>query len=753
MSILKVDKALQQDDDALITTSTKDSDPDNAVVTKDYLKKSLAGFKPQNDLDLDKLDKRYALKNHHHNEKYILRGKPFAPSNKLCLYISSHGSRVYPNGYHEPGGEPYMGIVYVSDTVYKDINGSDIEYLQPISNITRTWTNMANYIERDYIGGDPLMKTLENKTYPDPAKPGVTVNYSKFEYTAIPGSWMMPFATFKDAYEAALIYQQRLGLKLNVEFCFDLEATGALNVKGEDFDLTGHDVMFNTLETVGIDSMSGRTAYGWTHPGNTHRPVIFDARPFNAMLISTFRYKTVDRHPIVTNGPLRSGEEVDFVYDHEYYKNTKVPDSTQPVGEIDETTTTPRNCLKIYSTVNGGDFFTLPSIFIYGTVAIKNKVGLCLVVYSDFDIKNEKNYIVQPVNDDMHITSLEKNNRISCLHIMENSRLSIVDDFDDLVQGVDVSDAEAWLFFLYWHPMYTKIKGAMGPSINRKKYPMLSAVDIGKNAALKGPGKLSLILGLLHEVASPNNILLIRDTSSVACPRRSYLYMDKYSTMDLTRLTISDPYYLMVHKNAGPHIHDFSVITMDTGASLNNQIYFVHYPADLMHKASTGDQAAMDYICKDSFWGSIDSSKLYPSYTSNTKSNKMFDLTHRRVLTWRGPIDFNYDAIHYDIPKEGKDKVLTEHWSRSLAFHRSKDCGATGTIQYPQKTYMWNILHNPHLDTTTQYGNADSMWNIYLPNILGGDICMIETYDDWLYGAKPVQDAWHMYASEIWVDV
>ena len=66
---------------------------------------------------------------------------------------------------------------------------------------------------------------------------------------------------------------------------------------------------------------------------------------------------------------------------------------------------------------------------------------------------------------------------------------------------------------------------------------------------------------------------------------------------------------------------------------------------------------------------------------------------------------------------------------------------------------MWNILHNQHLDTTTQYGNADSMWNIYLPNILGGDICMIETYDDWLYGAKPVSDAWHMYASEIWVDV
>ena len=735
MSILKVDKALQQDDDALITTSTKDSDPDNAVVTKGYLKKSLAGFKPQNDLDLDRLDDRY------------LRRPDYDPSDHtIKFFISNKSKRLKNEPMVSAPWIDYEGNKIITESFYIGINKSPLTYTDTNNTGLGTKARKAEYIEPRHVGASyQASVVLSTSKVPDNTNPG---HYIITNHTGIftgPGSWMRPLASYESAYKAAVALQERDGVKYNFIFCFCLDD---YEEKENDYSPYGHTSIMPGASYYG--HVYGDRISNWTSSGNSNNEIVVDARPFRSLMFKSFQYKYQDGK--VTGVIESSG----YSFKPDYYTNST--DNKDNIASL--FMKKPEGDNKYLLSINQHIFansFTPPSLFIYGHLILDYNFAWAIVNVHGNNNDNPSGSRAEP----MTLTAPEKGGRSAYLHVMENSTLEVNDAISDAnrlrgYRDSHLSSSVARLFFFNNTPGMDahELSGQSVGNQSDKTYHG-SVIDVGKNSKIISCGSLEVYIATTNSKRT-SDLSLARSALMSDKVAMSYIYLDKNAMLNLHKLSIDDPYYYHVpapseHNKVLP---DFSLITMDSNSSIGNTgIYFTHFPADLMYRATQGDNDAKSYIATQNMWTSLDSSKLYPSYSSNTNPNKLLKDVHRRVLTWRGPIDFNYDAVHYDIPKETTGNTYPARWSRSLAFHRSKDCGATGTIQYPQKTYMWNILHNPHLDTTTQYGNADSMWNIYLPNILGGDICMVEAYDDWLLGAKPVPDAWHMYASEIWVDV
>lgn len=732
MSILKVDKALQQDDDALITTSTKDSDPDNAVVTKDYLKKAIGNNKPNTAMN------RAAL-------PYV-KGKN---NYYVMVFIASNKRTLKTSEVHNPYGSPYMHQRYASDIYYKNVDGSPLIDIIPYNGLFTDVKEISEHITPAAIGSMSKFETTVSRSTQNPDDPTITDNHTTTTYVGYLGTWLRPFANYNSAYRALLKLQEQMSVPLKVELCFCLD--DYVELKDAQYQNTaGHNAMFPATWLDSIDTISpGRysTDIYICNNNSWAVPVIFDATPFDQMKISTFRWY-IEGDKVLTIK--RYDADIVFQYEHTYFDGHQgVANSGSGVGNIKYSSITPNNVLTLYRSwgSTSSDGFGYGSMYIKGNVVFNGGLAFNIVYYQPYDISKLASETTHPIYSPSLISYVSKNNRAGLLSIGNNSSLSI-DTRSDANQ--------VFIFYTYWSPLIGANRNLpMKPEVKYvapHKASMWSAIDLGENSKITGNGELHCIVGFCDDT-DVKTVINLRGYLSLLTLSRSYVYMDKRSKIDIDKVVISDPYYMLTPGKNDTQGTDLSLITMDRGASLNTGLYFLHYPGDYINNAANNDPDAMEYIATQNMWTSLDTSKLYPSYSSNTNPNKLLKDVHRRVLTWRGPIDFNYDAIHYEVPKEGKDKVLTEHWSRSLAFHRSKDCGATGTIQYPQKTYMWNILHNPHLDTNSQYGNADSMWNIYLPNILGGDICMIETYDDWLLGAHPVPDAWHMYASDIWVDV
>nr|DAK17765.1 MAG TPA: hypothetical protein [Caudoviricetes sp.] len=734
MSILKVDKALQQDDDALITTSTKDSDPDNAVVTKDYLKKSLAGFKPQNDLDLNKLDERYARR-----PDYDLR-------NHTVKFFISSKSKPFAN---EPMvGSPWIdqnGDKIITNSLYVDVNNSVLSYTDTSSGVGDKY-GISTYIDPRHIGADYQDSVvLSTSKVPDTTNPGHYIITNHTGIVVAPGSWLRPFSSYEGAYRAAVLLQERSGVKYNFIFCFCLDD---YEEPANEYVEYGHSSIMPG--PAYRSPLYGDDVSGWASSGNSNNEIVVDARPFRSLMFKSFYYQYKDGK---VTGVVESSS---YSFKPDYYTNsTDNKDNIvsmftkKPEGDNRYLLSTNRHSMATQ--------LTPPSLFVYGHLILDYNFAWAIMnIHGD----SRDDTSVQRL-EPMSLTAPEKGGRSSYLHIMDNSTLEINDSISDInhlrsFRDRHYSSSTARLFFFNNTPGMDAhgINPAYVGNLSDKTFHG-SVIDVGKNGRIIGKDGLEVYIATANS-KRVSDLALARTVLMSDKVAMSYLYLDKGAMINLPKLSIDDPYYYHTptpseHNKVVP---DFSLITMDSNSNFGNTgLYFTHFPADLMYRATQGDNDAKSYIATQNMWTSLDSSKLYPSYSSNTNPNKLLKDVHRRVLTWRGPIDFNYDAVHYEIPKETTGNTYPARWSRSLAFHRSKDCGATGTIQYPQKTYMWNILHNPHLDTNSQYGNADSMWNIYLPNILGGDICMVETYDDWLYGAKLVPDAWHMYASEIWVDV
>lgn len=110
MSKIIVDNATQQDTDAITTTSTKDSDPANTVVTKDYLSSKIAAIPKLdaytktevNNLLDNKLDKNGTAKN-----SDMLGNKPavdYAPRKDLIGGIPIGAYLMWPSLSYTPDG-------------------------------------------------------------------------------------------------------------------------------------------------------------------------------------------------------------------------------------------------------------------------------------------------------------------------------------------------------------------------------------------------------------------------------------------------------------------------------------------------------------------------------------------------------------------------------------------------------------------------------------------------------------------------
>lgn len=735
MSILKVDKALQQDDDALITTSTKDSDPDNAVVTKDYLKKSLAGFKPQNDLDLDKLD-----------ERYVGRSKHDIGNHTITFYISNK-SKPFANEAMVNG--PWInqdGDKIITESIYTDTDQRVYDSTRPAYDLSG-WRERFAYIDPRYVGVDRYGTThISSTKVHDDTNPGHYVITNREGILAGPGYWIRPFYSYEYAYRAALALQGQHGIKYNFVFCFCLDDYAE---KENDYTGYGHTSIMPEPTSYGT-SVYGNNRTNWTSAGNSNGAIIIDASPFRSLMFKPFRYKYKDNKVIGVEEYFR------FDFKPDYYKDSS--DNKDNIVNIlkkkPESNNRPFITFVVHSDASQ---FTPPSIFIYGHLLLAYNFAWAIVNTHGSSADTISSSRVKA----MSLTAPEKGERSAYLHVMENSILEVNDDMSYINklrgrQDYNYPETARLFFFNDTPAMESQPLQNTNVFNNAAKTPHASVIDVGKNGKIIGVGGLEVYIASANSKRT-SDLVVARSILMSDKIAMSYIYLDKGAMINLNKICIDDPYYYHIPvptEKGNKAMPDFSLITMDSNSNFGNTgLYFTHFPADLMYRATQGDNDAKSYIATQNMWTSLDSSKLYPSYSSNTNPNKLLKDVHRRVLTWRGPIDFNYDAIHYDIPKETTGNTYPARWSRSLAFYRSKDCGATGTIQYPQRTYMWYILHNPHLDTNSQYGNADSMWNIYLPNILGGDICMIETYDDWLYGAKPVPDAWHMYASDIWVDV